>query len=298
MIVSIKKIILFSKMSDFIRKKMMPLSPIDIYQHLLPKTNCGDCGYRTCLAFASMVVSEQLPLKNCPYIAPDKIKDAQLELEKQYAEGKWTRRDMAQDALQWAKKRASSMKINDLEERLGGNLIDLAGEPTLVLPYFNSSIYIKPGHMVKTDGSSLTPWEQVFIYNHMAQGGFSRPTGQWKGLVDFPNTISKIKTMKKNVEHPLIQRFSGKVPELINNAMNFGGRLVSEGNINADAALLFNPLPRIPVMVLFWDENKDEGYGAEVKLLFDETIIDHLDIESVMFLSERIKQLLFGEAMD
>jgi hypothetical protein len=276
------------------KEKRMPLSPIDIYQKLLPKTNCGDCGYRTCLAFASMVVSEQLPLENCPYIAPEKIRNAQSELEKQYAQGKWTRRDMAQDALQWAKKRASSMKIDDLEERLGGNLIDSAGETTLVLPYFNSSIYIKPGHIVKTDGSSLTPWEQVFLYNHMAQGGLSRPTGKWKGLVDFPNTISKIKTMKKNVENPLIQRFSGRVEELITNALSFGGELISDSGINADAALFFSPLPRVPVMVLFWDENKDEGYGAEVKLLFDETIIDHLDIESIMFLSERIKQLLFG----
>lgn len=273
----------------------MPLSAIDIYQKLLPKTNCGDCGFRTCLAFASMVVSEQLPLKNCPYIAPDKIRDAQPELEKQYAEGKWTRRDMAQDALRWAKERAALMNIFDLQERLGGKLIDSAGEQTLELPYFNSFIYIKPGHIVKTDGSSLTRWEQVFLYNHMAQGGSRRPTGNWKGLVDFPNTLSKIRTMKKHVEDPLIHRFSGKVQELKSNALRIGCKLVSGAGINADAALLFNPLPRIPVMLLFWDQNPEEGYGAEVKLLFDVTVIDHLDIESIMFLSERIKQLLFGE---
>jgi hypothetical protein len=273
----------------------MPLSPIDIYQKLLPKTNCGDCGYRTCLAFASMVVSEKLALKNCPYIAPDKIQNAQLELEKQYAEGKWTRRDMAQDALQWAKERASSMKINDLQDRLGGALIDSAGEKILELPYFNSFIHIKPDHIIKADGSSLTGWEQVFLYNHMAQGGSSRPTGNWKGLVDLPNTISKIKTMKKQVEDPLIKRFSGKIQELINNALSFGGKLISGAGINADAVLLLNPLPRIPVILLFWDENIEEGYGAEAKLLFDETVIDHLDIESIMFLSERIKQLLFDE---
>jgi hypothetical protein len=273
----------------------MPLSAIDIYQKLLPKTNCGDCGYRTCLAFAGMVVSEQLPLKICPYIPPDKIQDAVQELEKQYAQGKWTRRDMSQDALRWAKERAASMNISDLQERLGGKLMDSAGEQTLELPYFNSFIYIKPGHIVKTDGSSLTRWEQVFLFNHMAQGGSSRPTGNWKGLVDFPNTVSKIKSMKNHVEKPLIQRFRGKVDELKNNAVSFGGKLISDADINADAAVLFNPLPRIPVMLLFWDENTDDGYDAEVKLLFDETIIDHLDIESIMFLSERIKQLLFGE---
>jgi hypothetical protein len=45
-------------------------------------------------------------------------------------------------------------------------------------------------------------------------------------------------------------------------------------------------------MLLFWDEEERDGFGAEVKLLFDETITEHLDIESIMFLSERIKQLL------
>ncbi|MFO8085787.1 MAG: DUF3786 domain-containing protein [Desulfobacterales bacterium] len=273
----------------------MPLSPIDIYQKLLPKTNCGECGYRTCLAFASMVVSEKLPLKNCPYIPAEKIEDARKELEKQYAEGKWTRRDMAQDALKWAKERAASMQISDLQKRIGGEIVNIKGNQVLELPYFDNFIHISPGQIVKKDGSSLTRWEQVFLFNHMAQGGSGLPSGNWKGLVDFPNTVSKIKSMKKHVEDPLVQRFSGKIDELREKAVNFGGRLIFEADINADVAILFNPLPRIPVMLLFWDENPEDGYGAEVKLLFDETIIDHLDIESIMFLSERIKQLICGE---
>ena len=273
----------------------MPLSAIDIYQKLLPKTNCGDCGYRTCLAFASMVVSDKLPLENCPFIEPEKIPDARQELEKQYAEGKWTRRDMSNDALKWARERAASMKIVDLPERIGGKLLESADGQYLELPYFNSFICIKSGKIVKADGSPMTRWEQVFIYNHMAQGGYVHPTGKWKGLVDFPNTVSKIKSMKNHVEEPVVKRFSGKVEELKNSALNFGGKIISDASITADAAILFQPLPRIPVMLLFWDENPDEGYGAEVKLLFDETIIDHLDIESIMFLSERIKQLLLGE---
>ncbi len=273
----------------------MPLSIIDIYKNLLPKTNCGECGFRTCLAFAGMVVSEQLPLKNCPYIGPDKIEEATKELEKQYSEGKWTRRDMAQDALQWAKERASSLEMSDLHNRLGGNLLDSDGENILELPYFQEFIHIRHGNIVKADGSPLTRWEQVFLYNHMAQGGTSRPTGKWKGLVDFPNTVSKIKSMKKHVEEPLIRRFSGQVQELMDHAFTFGGMPVSDDAITADAAILFSPLPRVPVLLLFWDENPDDGYGAEVKLLFDETVIDHLDIESIMFLSERVKQLLLGE---
>jgi hypothetical protein len=45
-------------------------------------------------------------------------------------------------------------------------------------------------------------------------------------------------------------------------------------------------------MLMFWDEDKIDGFEAEVKLLFDETIAEHLDIESIMFLSERLSRLL------
>lgn len=45
----------------------MALSVIDLCRDVLPQTNCGDCGYRSCMAFAGMVVSEKLSLENCPH---------------------------------------------------------------------------------------------------------------------------------------------------------------------------------------------------------------------------------------
>ncbi len=160
------------------------------------------------------------------------------------------------------------------------------------MPYFSETILIRPGKITQKNGNDLTIWEQVFLFNHFAQGGESLPTGTWKGLVEFPNTVSKIKTMKKYVETPLIERFSGKSKELLTAGTRIGGKTVADDSITADVALRFDPLPRVPVMLLFWDEEPDEGYSAEIKLLFDETIVEHLDIESIMFLSERITQLL------
>ena len=275
----------------------MPLSIVDIYQKFLPKTNCGECGHRTCLAFASMVVAEQFPLEKCPYIDREMLAAAKQELEKQYAEGKWTKKDMAEDALKWARERAASMEIEDLQKRLGGTLVNNSDTKALELPYFTGTIRITPGKISKNNGSELTRWEQVFLFNHLAQGGDSLPTGKWKGLVEFPNTVSKIKSMKKHVEDPLIDRFAGKAAELAKAGAAMGGRPVEDKSVKADVALRFDPLPRVPVMLLFWDEEPGEGYGAEVKLLFDETVVDHLDIESIMFLSERIKQMLCGEEM-
>ena len=270
----------------------MPLSVVDLYRDILPKTNCGDCGFPACLAFASIVVSEKLPLGNCPHIDAGIVENCQKELDKQYASGKWLKRDMAQDALEWAKQRSASVNIEDLPDRIGGKLLKKEGGVALELPYFTGSIIITERGILKKDGSNLTRWEQVFIYNHMAQGGSKRPSGKWKGLVEFPNTVSKIKSMVEHVEAPLIERFTGKTDELLTAAERLGGLDMTDNVKSADLALLFRPLPRIPVMLMFWDEDKVDGFEAKVKLLFDETIAEHLDIESIMFLSERLKQLL------
>jgi hypothetical protein len=270
----------------------MPLSIVDVYRDILPKTNCKDCGFSTCLAFASMVVSEKLPLKNCPHISSDVRIICQKELDEQYAAGKWLKKDMAQEALQWAQERAASMRIEDLPERIGGRLGAEDGAPYLELPYFDGMIRVKEDVIMKKDGSPLNLWEQVFVYNHMAQGGRSFPTGIWKGLEEIPNTVSKIKSMEEHVEVPLLARFKGDPESLRSAARAIGGKEVTGKGYQSDLAIIFRPLPRIPLLLLFWQEDRKEKFDAKVKILFDETITEHLDIESMMFLSERLSQLI------
>jgi len=273
----------------------MALSVLDLYKRVLPKTNCGDCGYPSCMAFAGMVVSQKVPLAKCPHLDSETLDWAQKELDAQYAAGVWTQRDMAADALQWARERASSMRIQDLTDRIGGRLVQEDGEDVLILPYFKDTLRIRSSGIEKDGGEPLNRWEQVFIFNHMAQGGSRTPTGVWKGLEELPNTVSKIKSMQAHVEVPLVQRFAGKAEELLERGKALGGKDGGGPGMEADVVLLFQPLPRIPVMLLFWDEDPSEGYEARVKLLFDETLPEHLDTESIMFLSERIRQLLLNE---
>ncbi|HSR46756.1 MAG TPA: acetyl-CoA decarbonylase/synthase complex subunit gamma [Anaerolineales bacterium] len=48
----------------------MPLSGLEIYK-LLPQTNCKECGYPTCLAFAMKLAAKQAELKACPYVTDE-----------------------------------------------------------------------------------------------------------------------------------------------------------------------------------------------------------------------------------
>jgi acetyl-CoA decarbonylase/synthase complex subunit gamma len=48
----------------------MALSGIQIYK-LLPQTNCKECGYPTCLAFAMKLAAKQADLDDCPYVSDE-----------------------------------------------------------------------------------------------------------------------------------------------------------------------------------------------------------------------------------
>ncbi len=48
----------------------MALSGLDIYK-LLPKTNCRECGFATCLAFAMQLAKKAVGIDKCPYLSPE-----------------------------------------------------------------------------------------------------------------------------------------------------------------------------------------------------------------------------------
>jgi len=56
-------------------KERIQLGPLDLYAYL-PKTNCGECGERTCMAFAMKVLNEGKKLSDCPVLAEDKYRGA------------------------------------------------------------------------------------------------------------------------------------------------------------------------------------------------------------------------------
>jgi acetyl-CoA decarbonylase/synthase complex subunit gamma len=48
----------------------MALTGLEIYK-LLPKTNCKDCGFPTCLAFAMKLAAKQAELASCPHVSEE-----------------------------------------------------------------------------------------------------------------------------------------------------------------------------------------------------------------------------------
>ncbi len=48
----------------------MALSGIEIFKQL-PKTNCKECGFPTCLAFAMSLAQGKAELEKCPHVSEE-----------------------------------------------------------------------------------------------------------------------------------------------------------------------------------------------------------------------------------
>jgi len=53
----------------------MALTGIQIYK-LLPQTNCKECDFPTCLAFAMKLAAKQIELAKCPYVSEESSSSA------------------------------------------------------------------------------------------------------------------------------------------------------------------------------------------------------------------------------
>jgi len=63
-----------------VKRGIRELSPLDVYR-LLPKTNCGECGEKNCMAFAAKVVNREVVIEECPPILEEKYKDEYTKLD-------------------------------------------------------------------------------------------------------------------------------------------------------------------------------------------------------------------------
>jgi acetyl-CoA decarbonylase/synthase, CODH/ACS complex subunit gamma len=107
----------------------MALSGIQIYK-MLPQTNCKECGFPTCLAFAMKLAAKQVELAACPYVSEE------------------SKAQLAESAAPPI--RMVALKSNGFEVKAGNEVVLFRHEKTF---------YNKPGIFVKV--SDDVPVEEI-----------------------------------------------------------------------------------------------------------------------------------------
>lgn len=262
----------------------MPITVMEVLKRL-PRTNCGECGQATCLAFATRVIKEREDLGKCPHLAAgDEF--SQLIRSQQEA-GVGRRRESVAISLEVLQEKVAPLDFQALAAGLGADFGEEDGRPYLAISYFGFCLQVFKDELRYPPGALADPWDAILLYNYIASGGSRRPTGNWIAYNSLPNSVSKAKTLAR-LERELAAHFTGRAAGLQDRVVLLGAEPVAVGGENADVQAVFQPLPRVPVLLLFWDADPEESFEAQCRFLFDASVTDYLDLEAMLFLVEHL----------
>ncbi len=258
------------------------MNPHDILKRV-PKTNCGKCGYPACLAFAANVAKSGEDPHKCPYIDLTDFKfspDSGTDLKQLGNE-----HDLK--LIRYLKDKIRPLDFSSLTIPLQAT----CANDCLHFSYLGQQVMVSKSTLLINDKEPEDPRDQILIYNYIHFGGGKTPATDWIGLESVPNAISKIRTLATYCEEKLATFFTAKTKDDISKFCKIvDGTVTTEGS--ADIVALVPVLPQIPQQILFWDEDQDDGFAAKVKVLYPANVMDYLDIESLVFSSERLAELI------
>ncbi len=258
----------------------------------LPMTNCGDCGYATCMAFASHVVKKKESLELCPHIPPDIFHTLNEEIQAQQAKNLHVAPDRFKTAKEFVTGKIRDYDFAELAPFLGGRHVRKDSKDYMVLSYLGRLYEIsKEDARALENSNEQDVWDIILLYNYIASNCRKTPTGNWVSIDALPGSIPKKPELEETCEKRIAQAFKGDAEGLKAAIQALGGN-PAEVETSADVRMVLHPLPKIPFLLLFWDEDTTEGFEARAKVLFDETILCFLDIESTVFLAEKMASRL------
>ena len=257
----------------------------------LPRTNCGDCGQATCLAFATQVIKEGEELIHCPHLT-EAAQAIAGDIESQQAEGLGRRRESLAIALEALQEKVAFLDLAGLAEGVGAQFGEADGRPFVDLNYFGHRLRVFKDEVRYPEGVEANPWDAILLYNYLASQGREEPTGNWITFQSLPNSVSKTKTLKR-LEGELAAHFAGKQARLEEQVAHLGATSVKVAE-DADLQVVLRPLPKVPILLLFWEADPEEGFPAQVHFLFDGNVSVFLDLESLLFLVEQLADRLMA----
>jgi hypothetical protein len=258
----------------------------------LPRTNCGDCGQTTCLAFATQVIKEGEDLNKCPHLSVVETALGQAVKAQQEA-GVGRRRESLAISLEVLQEKVAPLDFEALAPGLGATYGEEAGRPYLSMAYFGSCLQVFKDELRYPPGALADPWDAILLYNYIASEGQEPVAGQWIAYNSLPNSVSKTKTLNR-LEKKLADHFAGQAVQLEARVRQLGGEMVAVGGEDADIQAVFLPLPRVPLLLLFWDAEIEEGFAPQARFLFDASVTTYLDLEAMLFLVEHLMERLMG----
>ena len=253
-------------------------TPLEIYA-LLPRTNCGDCGMATCLAFAAAVLKAEKRPSDCTRLAPEPLARLAGGI------GKQVNIESIRDE-----------QLKELQDRIAQ--LDLVSRARSIDATSNGrSITIRClGKDFEIDGKGAVAsqchthaWFTLPLLDYILTCKGEEPSGKWVPFRELPQGKTWNPLFEQRCEKPL-KRIADSHSDLFESLVSMFSGASPARAFNSDISVVLFPLPRVPLLVCYW--RPEDGMESQLHLFFDDTAEQNLSVESLFTMATGIVRML------
>jgi hypothetical protein len=134
----------------------------------------------------------------------------------------------------------------------------------------------------------LNPWIKILLLHYIRTGGRSPARGTWISFSELKGGLVKASSFLRECEEPLRQLADRDIGAFTRALGALDGKPL-EGE-SSDHAWIIYPLPKVPFLILYWQ--RDSEFDSVLKVLFDSTADEYLDVESHIFIGEGLVEAI------
>lgn len=254
-----------------------PKNAMEIFR-LLDKSNCRECGEKTCLAFAGAVFQGHRKIEECP-----RLKPSDIERFSGNPAGGHIIEENRDAFLASMKQKIRETDLCASARRVGGRFQN----GRLTLKILGKDFGVDENGNLFSD-IHVNPWVAAPFFDYVLNGKGLAPSGQWVSFRELKDGKDRYPLFQKRCEEAM-QRVADSYTDLFDDIVHlFSGRQV-ERQFQSDISVVLHPLPKVPVMICYW--RPDEGIGSSLNIFFDETADRNLDIGSIFSMGAGLTQM-------
>lgn len=251
---------------------------MEVYK-LLPKTNCGQCGTATCLAFSAAVVKKEKRPSDCPSLGRETVEKLDNAIETPVSLER-----VQEESLRDLQARIARIDLLSRAAVLGGR----AGGERLVIPCLGKDFEIDLKGNVASQCHTHA-WFAVPLLDYVLSGNGQAVSGRWVPFRELEQGKIWNPLFERRCEQPLKQ-IADAHGELFADLIGMFSGMSSGQHFSSDIAVVLLPLPKVPLLVCYW---KPEGeLASRLHMFFDDTAEKHLHIQSLFTLGTGLVRML------
>lgn len=250
---------------------------LDIYK-LTDKSNCGECGLASCMAFAQAVSTGARDVHDCPRIRPkDADRISASPGGAQAPQGFAASIEALREKVRHTDLRAAAPALGAVYKEGAGLLVGILGKE-----------FIVDDSGVVTSALHVNNWIQWLVLTYASATEPRQPEGRWVPFEELKGGRTTAVYFARRFEEPLRTIADEHTDVLFELLVLFGGKHVD--GYDADYAVELRPLPNVPMLVLYW--RAEEDFPSRLTVMFDPTADSYLGPEIITGMGRGLIEML------